>query len=67
MRFEKVTFGQFFQDFQDCCGQSMFASEDDVIRDIYDQIRIPERSTAFPPGMTFLLHAGSIFQGSLRW
>ena len=53
MRFEKVTFGQFFQDFRDCCGQSMFASEDEVIRDIYDQIRIPERSTAFSAGYDF--------------
>lgn len=48
--FEKVTFRQFYDDFVDCYGN---VCSEDSVRDIYDGIKIPQRSTAESAGYDF--------------
>lgn len=47
IRFEKVSFQQFLEGIKDCFG---YAIPDDVAREIYDNIKLPKRSTGGSAG-----------------
>lgn len=48
-RFEKVSFEQFKEGFEDCFG----ISEDEKIEDVYDNLKMPVRATAGSAGYDF--------------
>ena len=51
--FEKVSFEQFRYDMEDCFGEYKYSEEE--LKKIYDEIKLPERSTAGSAGYDFRL------------
>lgn len=47
-KFSKVSYGRFYNDWKDC-----FESEDNVISNIYDSIKMPKRATCGSAGYDF--------------